>query len=515
MTTKPNLMIADRYELGDLLSTTTLGKLFRAHDFISEAEDEAPRQVLIFAVEPKIFAYPGFSDVITSVMARFAQENAPLNIADAHEYQGVYWIVLDEPCGELLINNINQRHASNSQPSTDTVQPSLINILQAVKDICPKGGFGFIEPGAILCQEDHYKILNAPVVMSLIILFKNNDLIKHELQLNSAYCSPQVSMGNIPTPQDDTFAIACIAYHILYGRPPFTTLSTLEAYHQKKKPSVPANLNSESQISLQRGLSLEWQKRQMSPYELVHAFTSIPTDSQNPITNNDKTTPISFRNIASSLTLLVLLIGIYKFHNQAENSTKTDTTQTHSLEAQNTIKPSVVAPSLNVMQTPPTQSIKKQITAEKSAEEPIRQKINQQISKPTFATQSANLPVAVRSTEENQLVETTSSSYPRNINQRSADLVIQPDTSLNIQKERRHNNKSNNPPQKPTMPIQVISPTIIQPSLRQPAPATVIPLNENTFVVGSAPSQTKSPTKRVIQTQVFPQGENTFIVMPD
>ena len=85
MTTKPNLMIADRYELGDLLSTTTLGKLFRAHDFISEGEDEAPRQVLIFAVEPKIFAYPGFSDVITSVMARFAQENAPLNIADAHE----------------------------------------------------------------------------------------------------------------------------------------------------------------------------------------------------------------------------------------------------------------------------------------------------------------------------------------------------------------------------------------------------------------------------------------------
>ncbi|WGZ96236.1 MAG: hypothetical protein QJT81_09775 [Candidatus Thiothrix putei] len=531
MQTKHNLIIADRYELGEPLSTTALGKFFCAHDFISAHQDDAPKQVIMLAVAPEIAAYPNFHDVMPRVIEGFTQKNSPLKVAGTCEFQGVYWIVLDEPCTELLLHKLIESCSSSVAIAMERVQPLLLGTLQAAKQISHKNGFGFIEPGAILCKESQYVFLNAPVVIALRILTSLNAEIKPKISIYSAYCSPQAARGILPTHQDDTFSIACIAYQILHDSPPFGALSTLEAYEKKTSPSLLTNLPPESQKSLQRGLALERYERQTSPYELVHAFTSIPM-------NNDATQQTTSRfarpvTIAAVPLILLLLTGIYQFYQQSLPAIVNPiaTTITPNLESSEKLTiatPDTHAVSITANRVSPTEQ---PILSKEMNVQPVTPIGNAVLTATTTSTEKqiveTTAQVVTKTTTENKKYQPVEKSTQKPLPDKAQTPIKMPHQNNNVSMKTQATvdipaptDVREAPP--PPIPVAVVTPpappiTISQPITHpKPTPATtavVIPVTESTFVVGSPPAT--SPKKKVQPTQVTPQGDNVFIVMPD
>lgn len=268
-------LIADQYEVRQLITETSLASFYYAYDLMDFEIDNEKRQVILAAVAPWLTNHPDFISMFPQVLGRFSLADSPLKVIDACQSGGVYWIVFPMAKGEeTLVDTITHTSASSLSPSE--TQHILHHILRAAKQIAPKGGFGFLEPGAIFHRDDSYRLLNAPLAIILRILLSSTGEGEKQLALQSAYISPQVASGIPPTPQDDAFSIACIACHLLRGSHPFANASSLEALANRMKPTLLTRLKPELQESLQRGLSLERHLRQSSPYELLHAFTEVP-----------------------------------------------------------------------------------------------------------------------------------------------------------------------------------------------------------------------------------------------
>lgn len=306
-------LIAGQYKLHQLLSKTSLGKLFRARNPAqANLSETLPDTVLILAVEPTLVEYPNFANTLARVLEQFAKPDSPLPVINACHFAGTFWIVLPDQSGELLTERLQYQNVDQLTSLTE-LQTILLNILRAKKRVMPTGGFGFIEPGSILCHGNTYKLLTAPLAVTLHILGKASSINhKTNLFLTSAYISPEVAQGALPTPKDDTFSLACIAYQYLQGTLPFKTLSTLQAVNQNSSPTPIASLKPETWVSLQQALNLSRFHRQISPYELMHAFTETPL-----ITSSASSTRISRRSVYAISAVLTLAIGLAGLvHNQ-------------------------------------------------------------------------------------------------------------------------------------------------------------------------------------------------------
>lgn len=268
-------LIADQYEIRQLITETSLASFYYAYDLMDFEINNEKKHVILAAVAPWLTNHPDFISMFPQVLGRFSLADSPLKVIDACQSGGIYWIVFPTAKGEeTLADTIT--HTSASSLSPVETQHILHHVLRASKQIAPKGGFGFLEPGAIFHQDDSYRLLNAPLAIILRILLSSTDEEKKQLALQSAYLSPQIASGILPTPQDDTFSIACIAYHLLCGTHPFANANSLQALADHMNPTPLTHLKPELQESLQRGLSLERHLRQSSPYELLHAFTEVP-----------------------------------------------------------------------------------------------------------------------------------------------------------------------------------------------------------------------------------------------
>lgn len=274
-------LIAGQYELTHLLSDTSLGKLFRAKDLMA-IEDSTPTKlhsVLMLSVNPTLYDHPQFTPILAQVLEEFAKPDSPLPVIDACQSSGQYWIIYPDQTGDLLITRFRQ-FDDKQIPSLTEIQTILLNILRALKLLSPKESLGFLEPSAIFCQGNTYKILTAPIIFTLRLLNKNYPIEKiQKLNLNSFYLSPNIVQGNIPTTQDDTFSLASIAYQLLSGSPAFGQLTPQQALQQNAKPLPLNNIKPELWLILERSLSLKTFTRP-APYELVHAFTESPVPEE-------------------------------------------------------------------------------------------------------------------------------------------------------------------------------------------------------------------------------------------
>ncbi|WP_308873256.1 hypothetical protein [Thiothrix subterranea] len=102
--------------------------------------------------------------------------------------------------------------------------------------------------------------------------YNNNSSERTRQTLRSGYISPEVLLGDTPTPEDDTFSIACLAYHLLQGSAPFGKHSTLEATVRNAAPSSIRKLRPDTWAALQQGLNLKRTARQKTPTALLNTL---------------------------------------------------------------------------------------------------------------------------------------------------------------------------------------------------------------------------------------------------
>jgi len=76
------------------------------------------------------------------------------------------------------------------------------------------------------------------------------------------YASPEVLAGSAPTPPDDLFSLACVAYRMLGGHRAFGTLTAREAAASGSRPGRPTHLSPAQWRALDRALAFDRAARQ-------------------------------------------------------------------------------------------------------------------------------------------------------------------------------------------------------------------------------------------------------------
>ncbi|MEZ5454139.1 MAG: hypothetical protein R3E93_15170 [Thiothrix sp.] len=264
-------LLQERYALRRCMAETALGKLYWAQD-MKPAEGSNQTNVLVFTLLPALAQNPVFEQVFGHVLPTYQKPvpGMPQVSDDGKTPEGIRWMVIPSIGGMLLSERLAELD-ERGMPIPDATE-LLDSLASAIANQRPEGIFGYLEPGSILLGEKTPCLLTAPVAAALRSAYNNNHGDRHRQTLHSGYISPEVLLGDLPTSEDDTFSMACIAYHLLQGEPPFGKQSTLEATVRNLSPASIRKLRPDAWQVLQQGLNLKRAARQKTPTTLLRAL---------------------------------------------------------------------------------------------------------------------------------------------------------------------------------------------------------------------------------------------------
>ena len=264
-------VIAGQYILESVIAETALATFFRARDQMTLEADGSESELILASVSDNLVKYPAFESTLQRVLEEFDRPNSPLDIAGAYRDESGCWLIYNENGGKVVSDLLPPEAADQCLP-VNQVRSILFNIFRAAKSFMSRGGYGFLEPGAILCEGNTYKLLNAPLAVVFRVLTGVSSAGKDEWLFDSPYISPEVARGMLPSSQDDTFSLAVIAYQLLSNKLPYTAASMAETV-TTRQPLIPlTQLGANGWKVLGQGLSLQRARRQASPYTLLQGF---------------------------------------------------------------------------------------------------------------------------------------------------------------------------------------------------------------------------------------------------
>lgn len=266
--------IKGRYVLHHCLSTTSLMALYWAHDEQS-VPDTAPdsfsadanNNLLLAIINPGVAQLPSFENTLRTNWGYFAapKSGQPHVVDYGKEPGGQLWFAMRDTNGLLLSERL-QELDDRSLPA-DTAHRIAQGIYHTSQGLQDKP-YGFLEPGIIQKSgDDNYKLLNAPIVRTLSQVLGQQH--EHKLALHSPYLSPSVAVGDLPTTEDDSFAIAAIFYELLTHQAPFAKRSTLEAAVHGDAPHTVKKLNEKQWQLLKNALAFQRSPRPTNPDVLL------------------------------------------------------------------------------------------------------------------------------------------------------------------------------------------------------------------------------------------------------
>lgn len=264
--------LQERYALRRCMADTALGKLYGAQDLKQQQGNGEQTNVLVFTLLPALAQDPVFEQVFGHVLPTYQKPvlGMPHITDDGKSSDGTRWLVMRNIGGMLLSERLTELD-DRGMPLPEALEllDGLSHLLASQR---PNGVFGYLEPNAILLNEKSPCLLTAPVATALRMSYSNNPNERNRQTLRSGYISPEVLLGDTPTPEDDTFSIACLAYHLLQGSAPFGKYSTLEATVRNAAPSSIRKLRPDTWAALQQGLNLKRVARQKTPTALLNTL---------------------------------------------------------------------------------------------------------------------------------------------------------------------------------------------------------------------------------------------------
>jgi serine/threonine protein kinase len=268
-------LVGGRYALIRCMAETALGKLYWACDQQEKvsSNDADCSHLLIFTLLPALAQNPVYEQALRQVLPVYRQKypSEPLVADDGKESDGTRWLAIQDVHGMLLAERLHELD-DRGIPTEEAVD-ILHGLAEAVGQHRPSGVFGFLEPGAVLVEENSYCLLNSPAVAALRL--SSNGIIRSpdkRQTFHSGFISPEVALGEEPEESDDTFSIACIAYNLLQGFPPFGAQSTLESVVRNIAPPSLNKRKGNIWLGLQKGLSLKRSQRPATPANLINGL---------------------------------------------------------------------------------------------------------------------------------------------------------------------------------------------------------------------------------------------------
>ncbi|MDH6194919.1 serine/threonine protein kinase [Mycobacterium frederiksbergense] len=221
------------YELKSLIGVGGMGEVYRAFDTVKE------RMVAVKLLRTEIAADPGFQERFRreSRVAARLQEPHVIPVHDFGEIDGVLFIDM------RLVEGASVKELLRTNGPLDPARAaSIITQVAAALDAAHADGLVHrdIKPENVLLTPDDFAYLvdfgiahvggEASVTMTGVLIG------------SSAYMAPERFSGDPVGPAADVYALTCLLYEMLIGRPPFETgdLRQLMSAHMFSPPPRPS-----------------------------------------------------------------------------------------------------------------------------------------------------------------------------------------------------------------------------------------------------------------------------------
>jgi eukaryotic-like serine/threonine-protein kinase len=286
---EPGSVINDRFVLEERLGAGGFGVVFKARDLPRvEAHDRDPYVAIKF-INPDsgIRNSPDFPDFLMAFEreARRHMSLAHPNILNVHDYvrnpDGLAFLVMELLRGEPL-DRLIRRH-SQGLPLKEA-WPLIKGAGEGLKhaheqgiihsDLKPANVFAV---GASKAKVLDFGIARVMSVSAAVVQDETRYDTRKIRGMSPAYASPEILLGKDPSPSDDVYALACVAYELISGRHPLGNhaseeLPAINAAHAGLKIERPPGMGRLQYKALVHALEFKHKARTPSVKAFLEEF---------------------------------------------------------------------------------------------------------------------------------------------------------------------------------------------------------------------------------------------------
>ena len=245
----PGTLIDGKYRVEGELGRGAMGVVVRAHD------ETLDRKVAVKLVQSHL-ASPGFHRRFleeAKAMARVNHRNV-VQVYACGEHGSVPYIVMELVTGSTLDKWIAQHHGEVDIGAAVRLLASVCEGVAAIHDADTL--HRDVKPSNILLDED---LVPRIADLGVSTVFESGRTSRSEIVGTPAYMAPEVAFpvsSEPPTHQADLYSLACVAYELLTGEPPFCAEDDRQMMirHATVQPPRPSDIRPDLPKSFDRVL---------------------------------------------------------------------------------------------------------------------------------------------------------------------------------------------------------------------------------------------------------------------
>jgi len=268
-------VLRDRFVIERVLGEGGMGQVFLARDW--QAEKSNPFVALkvlgaSFRDHPQAFA----------ALRREATQSRTLshpNIVSVFDFDRAgdhVYMVMEYLQGQALDVLISNRPEGNKLAE---VWPLIEGIARGLEYVHQKNiVHADVKPRNVLVTENgEVKVLDLGIARTLDESQASSGTTRFDPDtlgaLTPQYASPEMFEGQRPRPQDDIFALGCIAYELLTGKHPYDRRTAIEARSMQLVPKRPPGLKTRQWKALKASLAMQRADRPATVTDFIRAVS--------------------------------------------------------------------------------------------------------------------------------------------------------------------------------------------------------------------------------------------------
>ncbi len=262
-------VLARRFALVEQVASGGIMTVYRARDLLADRYAPDHSTVAVKIVSPALRSNVELASAVLGTAARMRTlRHAHIEqVLELHQFAEDYGIVSEWLDGETLA----QKFDRSGRLCIVELLPVLKGVVAALQHAHASGiVHGDLKPGNVfLCRDGRVKLLD----FGFRLPAGSGDPVNGTTGL---YASCEMLEGQVPTPQDDGYSLACLLYRVLTGEWAYGCRSALEAEVAAAEPGRPIGLSGPQWAALRKGLVFRRAGRLASVQELLAPFVYEP-----------------------------------------------------------------------------------------------------------------------------------------------------------------------------------------------------------------------------------------------
>lgn len=267
-------VLGGRFELEECVGRGGTADVYRARDLLADQYDREHSTVAVKLLHRELHGdAPLLREILRAAAAtRRLRHTAIAQVFEVHQLDGDYLVVTEWLEGESLAKRLDARpHPALGAAELGTVVADIGSALEYAHghgivhgDIKP-GNVFLTEWGATKLVDFGFR--RPPGTPP-------GDAVARGFTARYATCD--VLEGQLPTPQDDVYSLACLIYRVVAGTWPTGNFTALQAEAAGWKPAAPPSLPQAQWRVLSQALVPRRAERSVGIGDLVNAFSAPP-----------------------------------------------------------------------------------------------------------------------------------------------------------------------------------------------------------------------------------------------